>query len=240
MNQRIKTHLKAKDTAFYYMYLLATEPEKKVSEKRQKKLFKYAESRIRFFDRKAISKCIKKYHYDKMDLETFLNLFFERKMYERLGISRELVCCVSCHCGISSTLAKDIENQKNKYGVYICKNCEKTSLDIGKTQDIVNSLYTKLYIDRTGLYYDGGVRPKNERMLGFGGRWFLCKCKDKNWLTNNLFISTSLHEKLLPNYEHNINFEHYQICSEDDLNQYLSPKEIEEIKETCGYERFIS
>lgn len=129
-----------------------------------------------------------------------------------------ITCCQSCHIGCSSVSEKEIETQKEKYeGKYICKNCEDS------IEQIANCEFGKLetrerercLVTNDGIYVDKGMRSKNERFLGFGGRLFLIietvqegfLKKKKAYLTNNLFSVRSIHPSLVEKYKHNINAE---------------------------------
>lgn len=85
-----------------------------------------------------------------------------------------------------------------------------------------------------------GVRPKGSKWLGFAGSWFLIKTKEKTWLTNNLFVTTELHEKLLINFEHNINCEIYGVYYWQDIERRLATEEFNKLKDTTGYKYFIN
>lgn len=145
-----------------------------------------------------------------------------------------IICCTSCGVGSSSVTNEEIQKQIEKYdGIYICKDCEKTIDDLAngefgkfKTHDDYHCLITN-----NGIYVDKGMKPRNERFLGFGGSLFLIIetvqdgyfKKKKTYLTNNLFSIKSIHGSLVNKYKHNINAEIIRVDwdSFDELKKQL-------------------
>ena len=148
-------------------------------------------------------------------------------------------CCKSCHIG-KGVDKKILESQKLKYGgTYICKDCEETVEQIvkdnfGKKTKITGK---KILITKKGIYSDGGLSSGDS--LGFCGSFFLCRKKDKIWLTNNLWEERSLHEKLVPFFEHKINAVVNYVNSEEDLKKYLMNDDLNTLKKTDGYQMFL-
>lgn len=244
MNNKIPYIKKADDVAFYYNYLIATDngiDYRKQSEEmpRMKQLYIFAKNKIRYDNDELIKFCISKYKYADMILRELENEFKNRKMYDTYDVMPRIVCCNSCYSGTSVTPFEEIEEQREKYGEYICKRCEENSLKVGETQDVNDSLGHKLMIAKNGLYYDEGVRKRGTQWLGFAGSWYLIKTKNRNWLTNNLFITTGLHEKLLKNFEHNVNCEIYGVYFVQDIQSKMTENEFNKLEETTGYKYFI-
>lgn len=161
MNDKIPYINKADAVAFYYIYLLAFNDGfdlRTFSEetKRMKELYNYAKRRIQYFDDHKIQWCIEKYQYKNKTLKELNDEFKERDFWKNYQVSMNIVCCNSCHSGSSSTPFEDIEEQRIKYGEYICKRCEENSLIAGQTQDLKDSLKRKLMLAKNGLYYDEG------------------------------------------------------------------------------------
>lgn len=129
----------------------------------------------------------------------------------------DIVCCKSCMIGRSDITKEEIEKQKEKYnGVYICKNCED-SIEVlanGEFGSFKND-GKKCLVTNDGVYIDKGMKPRNSKWLGFGGRLFLIVenvkdgylTKKKVYLTNNLYQVRSIHCCLKDKYKHNINAE---------------------------------
>lgn len=140
-----------------------------------------------------------------------------------------VTCCGSCHTGTSSTTKQEIQLQRIKYeGVFICKSCEQTALNIDNTD------VDKYLFDGRGFYKDHGIANPGRSFLGFGGSKLIIKKKNSEIkLTNNLIHSTSLHECFHDKVKHKINCELYWIRSFDnkELSKYLDKNEIENISE---------
>ena len=152
----------------------------------------------------------------------------------------DVVCCESCHTGKGGIDKKIIDSQKLKYGgTYICKNCEEIVKQIVKDNFSKTNKNNgkKILITKKGVFSDGGL--SNGKFLGFGGSFFLCRTKKKIWLTNNLWNEHSLHEKLIPYFEHKINAVVDYINTEEDFKKYLIDEDLIDLKNSDEYQRFI-
>jgi len=186
--------------------------------------------------------CLNTYNYMLFTLQELADEFDRRELSKNDSyMNHKIICCSSCYTGCGSVSYSEIEEQRNKYdGEYICKSCESNAKILSQTQDIKSSyIKHKQYIAKDGIYYDEGARKKGTSMLGFAGRWWICRTKENVWITNNLFVNTSLHKKLLPLFEHNINFEFNYINKEEDIQKYCNNGEYNQIKTTYAYKYFI-
>jgi|SRR5699024_650698 len=116
---------------------------------------------------------------------------------------RSIICCVSCGWG-SKGNKKEVEQQTDKYGEFICSRCEESwnaIVDAREDSDgfLLDKVFgkTKALITSKHIYYHDGPRVKDPKtpFLGFGGSWFLVvdMKKPEIYVTNNLF-----HDRTVP------------------------------------------
>lgn len=125
--------------------------------------------------------------------------------------------CKSCRIGNGGISEEEIKQQENKNnGIYICKDCEKAIEGIANAEfgEIKNSNGKNCLVTKDGIYVDCGMKSRNEKHLGYGGRLFMIietrgkyLKKKKVYLTNNLFNIMSIHPSMIDKYKHNINAE---------------------------------
>lgn len=172
-----------------------------------------------------IQYCLKKYQYLKMSFVELDILYLSKKDdFDRFKypVERVQMFCESCHTSTTETQHSEIIEQTYKYGIFICKRCESNS---------INHIPSNKYmISYHGIYEDEGCSNPKEKMLGFGGRWFLIRKNDKMWLTNNLFLIQNFHEKLQRYYAHKINAAVISIENTKHLESILSDDELNEVK----------
>jgi len=90
-------------------------------------------------------------------------------------------CCVACGVGSGQNTKEGIKKQIEKYGEFICEECEKRfSLILESNEELyvksMGSSAETLITEDCIYYFEGDrgkiVNPKSS-FLGFGGRWFL-------------------------------------------------------------------
>jgi hypothetical protein len=121
------------------------------------------------------------------------------------GFEKQIECCVSCGWGKGKTPQEEIDEQKTKYGEYICKDCETVYLGIANADEEIvitdpGGWSTKALIAENAIYYFENrlktIEDPKSPMLGFGGSWFLIHDFKKGniIITNNLWHSRSIPE----------------------------------------------
>jgi len=150
--------------------------------------------------------------YKKLGVIQLNDLFKEEraKIREAVGdyswYPTNVTACASCHTGTSSTPIEEIIVQREKYGTFICHNCEYT------VDNIEN--YTFTLLSKNGFYRNEGLTSPDRKLLGFGGSRFVIKHKNGSvTLTNDLIGTRSFHKCFLPRLKDKINCE--IICVKD-------------------------
>jgi hypothetical protein len=216
---------KANDIAFLSQYYATAQGRENDDQLKNyfKKHFKYKNDRF-------ISYCAKKFGYGEMTYSQLDKKFCSSDY--RYPLTRQVPMCKSCHAGTSTTKEDEITEQTKKYGKFICRSCEKNALEIGKGET------GRYLIFEDGIFEDEGSKKPGSSFLGFAGRWFLIKKKDRVWITNNLFVRNTLSEELKPLFAKNINAVCYCFYKIDEIKKYVTNEEYRSILESNAYKYY--
>ena len=218
MKQKIKL---ANLVALYFSYF-----SKMQSRENDKKLYEHIKVWFKYnYSDSLIQYFLKKHGYLKMNFVELDILYLANKEeFDKFKypVRRVMLFCNSCGTATSNTKYSEIIEQTHKYGIFICKHCEKNAIKF-----IPSGSYLISY---NGIYKDEGVSNPKDKMLGFGGRWFLIKTDKKIWITNNLFSINDFHEKLQKYYAKNINSAVTFIKNKNHLLSLVNDEELAEIK----------
>jgi hypothetical protein len=118
-------------------------------------------------------------------------------------------CCVACGVGSSQNTREMILSQIEKYGEFICTNCEEDFNKILESDKelIIETGFGKCetLITQDNIYRFEADRPKvcylKSSFLGFGGAWVLITkdYKSKHGTKRKIYVSNNLfHVKRIP------------------------------------------